>query len=281
MTQESIDQLIASARAEPRDSPARLPLVAALQGRGDRDTFEAAMELVRSPRVHDRILGVDILGQLGAREGVSVEMRPFRKDTVLLLTQLAVDETDPEVLHTLGVALGHLKDRLAVAPLARLRDHPDAGVRYAVAFGLAGVADDDEAQTTLLELSSDPDESVRDFATFALATLTQADTPEIRDALKARLDDEAPVVRAEALRGLALRGDMAALEPALEAIATEQESDDPGVLYEAVLAIATATADPRFCPYLRREQASWEAVVSDELPSALAEALRRCCAERA
>ena len=66
------------------------------------------------------------------------------------------------------------------------------------------------ARTTLaalIALSADPEAAVRDWATFALGTLAEQDSPALRDALAARLDDPDEDTRLEAIHGLALRGD--------------------------------------------------------------------------
>jgi HEAT repeat protein len=56
-------------------------------------------------------------------------------------------------------------------------------------------------------MSRDTDNNVRDWATFALGTLFDADTPEIRDALFDRVADPHDDTRSEALVGLARRSD--------------------------------------------------------------------------
>jgi HEAT repeat protein len=59
----------------------------------------------------------------------------------------------------------------------------------------------------LIDLSTDHDDDVRDWATFALGSLCQVDTAQVREALFARVSDEDADVRGEALVGLATRGD--------------------------------------------------------------------------
>ena len=71
----------------------------------------------------------------------------------------------------------------------------------------------------LIALSADDDLDVRDWATFALGTLSEDDGAPLRDALAARLDDEDEDVRLEAVHGLALRGDARAAEPARDLLA--------------------------------------------------------------
>jgi HEAT repeat protein len=59
----------------------------------------------------------------------------------------------------------------------------------------------------LINLSSDDDYQVRDWATFGLGQVVAEDTAQIRVALHARLDDSWEFVKDEAIRGLARRKD--------------------------------------------------------------------------
>jgi HEAT repeat protein len=90
------------------------------------------------------------------------------------------------------------------------------------------------------------------------------DTPDVRDALAARLDDENEDARAEAIRGLARRRDERALEAALAA------GDGPNV-DEAVVLLGASTGDARLLPHLERLAADPEAAETygDELQRAL------------
>jgi HEAT repeat protein len=110
-------------------------------------------------------------------------------------------------------------------------------VRRAVVHGLMG-HDDDRAVRALIALSGDDDAAVRDWATFSLGVQIERDAPELRDALAARLSDGDADTRDEAIRGLALRGDERAVEPALEAGVSPQ-------IREAIELLADATGDER------------------------------------
>jgi HEAT repeat protein len=87
-------------------------------------------------------------------------------------------EADSDVLHAVGIALGHLGDPRAVEPLVRFKNHPSSDVRYGVVFGLLS-HEDELAIRTLIELSSDVYYHVRDWATFGLGTQIDANTEEI------------------------------------------------------------------------------------------------------
>ena len=66
----------------------------------------------------------------------------------------------------------------------------------------------------MLKLTADTDEDVRDWAAFGIGVLGDIDSPEVRDALAACLQDANEEVREEAMVGLAKRKDQRVL-PAL------------------------------------------------------------------
>jgi HEAT repeat protein len=75
---------------------------------------------------------------------------------------------------------------------------------------------DSRAIACLITLSADPEIPVRDWATFGLAVQIDTDTPEIRAALRARLDDPDCDTAGEAMVGLARRKDAQVVAPLLE-----------------------------------------------------------------
>ncbi|HEX2088008.1 MAG TPA: HEAT repeat domain-containing protein [Solirubrobacteraceae bacterium] len=123
-------------------------------------------------------------------------------------------------------ALGLLGDRSLAAPVAAVSDHPDGEVRLAVAHALCTLEDPSPAAVAaLVTLSRDPVEEVRSWATFALGGEHLDGVDAVRDALVARIDDDATDVRLEALRGLVRRGDARAVDAALDL--APDLSDDP------------------------------------------------------
>ena len=124
-----------------------------------------------------------------------------------------------------------------MGPLTALRTHPSADVRFAVATALAGF-DDDRAIAALIALTTDPDTDVRDWATFALGSQTDADSPRIRTALLERLADDDADTRGEALVGLARRHDERVVGPLLAAL-------EAGAHGSLILEAASEIADPR------------------------------------
>jgi HEAT repeat protein len=85
--------------------------------------------------------------------------------------------------------------------------------------------DEPVARQTLIELSRDVEPGVRDWATFGLGTYSKIDSPEIRNALLARLADEDDETRGEALFGLAKRKDPRVIPAILSEIARDEVSE--------------------------------------------------------
>lgn len=176
--------------------------ISALNFRGDRATFDAARALLDAEEPHDRIIATQVLGQLGVPE------RTFPGLCFEALAGQVKREQDPEVLGALGGNLAHLDLPGVVDVALPLVGHADARVRFGAVLALSR-QEDPRAIDALVRLSADSDPEVRNWATFGLGVQTDADTPALRAALKARLDDPEldGEIRGEALVGLAERGE--------------------------------------------------------------------------
>ena len=161
-----------------------------------------AVSMCSSTVVAERVAGLVVLSQWAIGRGLRfVEER-------VALGMLAVVDPEIDVVRAGAWVLSHLNfsSETAERALVGLRDSLDAEVRLAVAHGLgmrAGV----EGVETLVLLTRDADDDVRNWATFGLVDMVDADTPEIREALRARLADSFEDVRLEAIWGLARRRD--------------------------------------------------------------------------
>jgi methionyl-tRNA formyltransferase len=239
------------------------PFLAALCWRGSEDVLATMSELAESGDARERCVAAYVLGQLG------VPSRTFPDESAGALARMAVGESDPAVLATIAHAFGHLGEGHGVELLLSLADHEEAPVRDGVARGLAGRSDP-QAIAALVELSADEDPEIRDWATFSLGTLAQADTPDLREALAARLEDEDEEVRVEAVLGLSVRNDARAVEPALELLVA---GDRHGVwrqhaMEEAAVRLAALTGDPRFEPHLPPSEVLEGTILESELQRA-------------
>lgn len=252
-------EFITTALTDP-DEIVAWDAVSTLHLRGTREVFDAACQLCASDCPQERTLGANILAQLGIPD------RSFPNESVKLLLSHLADEADEDVLDAICIALGHFHDPTAIRSIARLKAHPSANVRYAVVFSLLGF-EDDLAIETLIELSRDHDEVVRDWATFGLGSAIDLDAPDIREALFVRVFDDDEVTRGEALVGLARRKDQRIIEPLIKELSRYPDAEHWSYSLEA----AEAFADTRLLPVLSRLKQS-----ADLDDTTLDEAIRRC-----
>jgi HEAT repeat protein len=238
----STSDLIRLALAEP-DEDLVGELVSALHRRGTREVLEAAELLCDSASAPERELGATLLGQLGVPE------RAFPDECFACLERMLDIETDADTLQAIAIAFGHLKDPRSIDLLLPLKSHPSDIVRWGVANGLSG-HNDPAAIRALIDLSTDIDEEIRDWAAFGLGSLIDTDTPEIRDALWARVSDFYEDARAEALVGLARRKDPRVLD------LLQSELANPDVDIMAIDA-AQELGDIRLLPALLQLKDNW------------------------
>jgi HEAT repeat protein len=216
----------------PRPSQA----LAALQSRGTREVFKIACALCTSQDPLERILGATILGQNLVAE------KNFPDEKMEVLSEMLTIETEPNVISAICYALGHIGDERVVRYVLPFSTHPDDEVRRSVVQALLH-QEDDMAVHALIELSNDNVDEVRDWATFGLGNMTEVDTPELRGALVARLDDPDEDTRWEAAAGLGRRGDQRSLERL-------QEAFEEGWASFGALEAATILAHPALLPAL-------------------------------
>ena len=241
------------------DLEARVTLAIATWSDEDEDAFDAAFaalphtgdaglalgqRLVASGDPMERALGARILGAVinPDREHVS--------GVIGLLAPLIESEHDPLVLACAIRALSHTEDRDRAVASSRHAVHADAGVRLAVAQALSsgynGEIEPEDYLPALLALSSDADDDVRDWACFGLGRIVDVDTPELRSALAARLDDPHEDTRSEAIVGLASRHDPRALPPL---IAMLEAGSSLTLLVEAAAWIGDASLVPHLLDF--------------------------------
>ncbi|MFE7777365.1 ankyrin repeat domain-containing protein [Streptomyces sp. NPDC057445] len=219
--------------------------VGVLQRRGDEETFRAAAAWCGTEDPLRQTFAADVLAGLGDPDGADgpgpSADRPdgsgaagigpgtggragLSARAVPLLRELAREATDPEVIRAAVAALGQQGDPAGVEEILRHAEHEDPEVRFGVAVALHGLVPGNHADGigVVVGLTRDGDEGVRDWSTTALAD-AEADSPEVREALAARLTDEVPDIAAEAARGLAMRHD----DRAVEALTRILEDEDP------------------------------------------------------
>jgi len=162
-------------------------------------------------------------------------------------------------------------DETDLAAVLELTDHSDARLRLAVASTLPFLTHGDppteQMVAAAIRLTLDTDKKVRDRACFVLAEQwREIDTPEVRDALAARLDDIDRETRSEVLVGLAYRRDPRALPRVRSAL-----SRSSGDVWGLEMVAAGALSDPGLHDLVQRHQSDW----STETEARTAEAVLR------
>jgi hypothetical protein len=228
---------------DPDNQPSALLI---LRSRADQPTFEAARQLAKSADGHERAVAAGILAEFGIPE------RTMPDQCVAALLEMLESETHPDALSSICSAFNYYdKTDNIVTAIVKFAKHMDDDVRHGVVIGLM-FAPQDKAIETLIELSRDPNEDVRDWATFAIGQIYDTseeperfDTPTIREALFARVDDEHWETRHEALSGLALRRDTRAVNHIVKMLAEQPPmfSEDLCEALKAMLEHYTGSAE--------------------------------------
>ncbi|GHU11789.1 hypothetical protein AGMMS50225_18110 [Betaproteobacteria bacterium] len=185
-----------------RSEKGRWEKVSALWRRPNDEVYSRCVELVHSAKVKERIIGIDVLAQLGGGR------RPYGKQTLQLYFKLLEREEDVNAVAAIIHAIGHHNEQgLSLAQIKKLsqyQTHHSSEVRYALAGALSGV-DKAPAIDVLIALSRDRSAHVRDWATYYLGQHIETDNEKIREALWQRLNDPDPETRREAICALAQR----------------------------------------------------------------------------
>jgi hypothetical protein len=149
-----------------------------------------------------------------------------------------------------------------------LLDSDDGNVRTAALGVLPLVVPDPEPELVdaVIRLTTDPDEGVRDYACFTLGRQWHhVDTPALRAALVARLEDDDVDTRCEALAGLARRQDPGAV-PHIRAALSRSAP------HRLEMEAAGASGDPSLHDLVLDHLEGWD---DDDDPARLAEVVRR------
>lgn len=230
------------------DSEDRWRIVTEFHRRGSEDIFELGVAWLSDDRANCRSLGADVLAQLGHHDA-SYSTSPYGDKSKPLLIE-ALGDSEAVVLQSAIVALGHLAnwgiawDSTLLAPHAA---HADDDVRHAVAFALGGTRCDtsEEAVRIMIGLTGDRAAYVRDWATFGLGVQSDANTPAIRDALLARLEDDDLDTRGEAIVSLTRRSEPRAVEAVILALQSAE-------LQTSALEGISESPQPAFVPALEQ-----------------------------
>jgi HEAT repeat protein len=238
MTPEHIDELFGKTLAGDYEDDAAWHAVHDLRRIGSREVFDRAAEWCGSNDPLVRTRGLDVLAQIG--RSAEHPSNSFPDESFSIVAGVLKDEREVRPLDSAITALGNLDNPAAIPLILQFRSHSNSDVRHAVAFALGSFPNDPRTSEGLLALTKDPDENVRDWATFALGVLGERDSSEIRAALLQRLNDADEDVRAEAMAGLGKRRDRRVLPALVEALA---EADVSQPVIEAACHMLDMQAD--------------------------------------
>ena len=177
----------------------------ALRKRATKEVFDRARLLCASKKLKEKILGVNILAQLGIPDRASAG--PSGK----IVANMMSDCRSDILFQSLCYAACHLRAKQCIPHVVKHVKNPNRHIRYAVANALLAQSSQ-KAIEALIVLSRDRSPRIREFACWELGSVLKIDTPNIRAALLARIRDINYETRMEAQFGLASRHDMAVLD---------------------------------------------------------------------
>ena len=236
--------------------------VFALRKAGTRTVLEKALAWCQDAGPFRRSIGVSIIAQLG------LDGKGYPEESNAMIRSMIQSEQDHEVVTSLISAVNFRELKDCVSWLISLAQHPSDDIRWRVAWGLPAPDAHDpelgrEIISTLMRLLADPEPQVRDWATFSLS-MTDEDSPQLREALLDRMQDTDFNTRSEAAIGLAKRKEPRGLRPLEECL----KSDQVGELY---VEAAEMYADPSLKQALTQLRKWW-----DVNPELLERAISAC-----
>jgi HEAT repeat protein len=169
--------------------------------RPTEDVFQKCVQLTQSLEINERIIGVNVLSQLGS------DKRSFQKETIKLLFEMLKKEENPKIIYLILVAIGHNNERLTkshIAKIEKFKDSRSSDVRFGLVMALSRCKHK-YADDILIFLSHDKHADVRDWATFSIGSLSESNDPKLIAALWERTNDRDDDTRYEAFTGLAKR----------------------------------------------------------------------------
>ncbi|CAL2085881.1 hypothetical protein [Tenacibaculum sp. 190524A05c] len=215
--------------------------ISELRKRPNQEVFRKAYEFAKSDFDKQKIIGLDVLQQLG------FDPRYNKKETVELHFELLEEEQSDNVLKSIFYGIGHNNDELSdkqILKLPEFKNVKNTEVKHALISALSGI-ENINTINVLIQFTRDKTPSIRNWATFGIGSLSELDNSDIRNALWNRVNDSDFETKSEAIVGLANRKD----SRIKSVITKELENGDYGtLLFEAILTIK----DQDFIPLLNK-----------------------------
>jgi len=213
--------------------------ISELRKRATEDIYDQAYKLANSESDKQKIIGIDVLAQLG------FDPRIGQQKTISLYFQLLESGQNNDVLFSIFYGISHNNENLSkkrVLKLTEFKDSESNDVRYSLVSALSGIQNP-IATETLIELSEDRYSSIRNWATFGIGTLSEENNDQIIKALWNRTKDKHQETKLEAIVGLANRNEVAVKELIID----ELKNGEYGtLLFEAIQTLK----DKDLIPYL-------------------------------
>ncbi len=174
-----------------------------LRKRPNEYVFDRAFELIETKKEKEIIIGINILAQLGYNP------RYKQIETVKICFGLLEKEQNPNVIEAILLAISHnnkILKKEQILSLSEFKIHRFSIIRFALVHALSGLKQQ-AAIETIIELSNDKDQDIRDWAVFALGSQIDTNNEIITNILWERTSDSSDLVRLEAIAGLAKRKD--------------------------------------------------------------------------
>jgi HEAT repeat protein len=211
-----------------------------LRKRAPKDVYNQAYILAKSESDKKKIIGIDVLAQLG------FDPRIGQNKTVELYFELLENRQSDNVLFAIFFGISHNNENLTksqVLKLIEFKHSENNDVRYSLVSAISGI-DNPKAIETLIELSEDKLSSIRNWATFGIGTLSEENNDRIINALWNRVKDKHQITKLEAIVGLANRNDVKVKE---EIIKELKNGEYGTLLFDAIETLK----DKDFIPYLK------------------------------
>lgn len=213
--------------------------ISELRKRANDEVYNQAYEFAKSQIDKKKIIGIDVLAQLG------FDPRLRQKETIKLYFELLEEKQNDDVLFSLFFGISHNNEKLTknqVLKIIKFKNSKNNDIRCSLVSAISGV-DNPKAIETLIELSEDNYSSIRNWATFGIGTLCEQNNDRILKALWNRVKDKHQETKLEAIVGLANRKQVTVKEQIIE----ELKSGEYGtLLFEAIETLN----DKEFIPYL-------------------------------
>lgn len=186
------------------------------------EVYEKAIEFIESNNKKDKIIGIDVLQQLGFNP------RFKQEQTVKLHFELLEEHKTDDVTKSLLYGIGHNNENLSQLQIDKITQFDgldDDEINQAHISALLGI-DNIKAVRKLIQFTDSKNSDIRNWSTFGIGTQVEIDNEEIRDALWKRVNDSNFETKSEAIYGLAKRKD----NRVKNIIMSELKSDNYGTL---------------------------------------------------